>query len=117
MANGISGNQPRGNRIQRLSGNSPVLGHQLERRVKAGAISQGQAEKTARQRQTFKAAFGSDWRSKVFGEDMQGLRTGAAQGKPRFQGANAALQTRRSQMLAAARKKLTSPNTSQRRYY
>jgi hypothetical protein len=41
---------------------------QLQRRVQSGAISQAQAAQTARERQTLKAAFGSDWRTQVFGK-------------------------------------------------
>ncbi len=42
-------------------------GAQLKSRVQSGAISGEQAQKTARQRQLLKNAFGSDWRKQIFG--------------------------------------------------
>src|SRR5690349_15240816 len=37
-------------------------GAQLERRVQSGKITQEEADRTMKQRQTLKAAFGPDWR-------------------------------------------------------
>lgn len=79
--------------------NQAGLGQQLTNRVNSGRISQGQAEDTARQRQTLKAAFGSDWRNQVFGKGgAKGL-----EGQP-FGGPNVA--ARRAKALARARAKL-----------
>lgn len=51
-----------------LSNNSQAgLGQQLSSRVSSGAISQEQAEQTAKERQMLEQAFGKDWRTKVFG--------------------------------------------------
>lgn len=47
--------------------NAPVkLGAQLRGRVQSGAIPQAQAQKTARQRQMLKKAFGSNWREDIY---------------------------------------------------
>lgn len=46
----------------------PGLGTQLSNRVSSGAITQQQAQQTAQQRRLFEAAFGQDWRKKVFGK-------------------------------------------------
>jgi hypothetical protein len=46
----------------------PGLGPQLSNRVKSGAIDQGQARKVAQQRRMLQKAFGSDWRTQVFGK-------------------------------------------------
>lgn len=43
------------------------VGKQLAGRVASGGVTQKQAAQTARERQTLKAAYGSDWRTKVFG--------------------------------------------------
>lgn len=49
--------------------NAPVNpGAQLRNRVQSGAISGGQAQKVARQRQLLQKAFGTDWRKQVFGQ-------------------------------------------------
>jgi len=53
----------------------PGLGGQLSRRVASGAISESQAQRTATQRDLLKEAFGSDWRTQVFGK---GGATGVA---------------------------------------
>ena len=54
---------------KRLSGNSQaVLGTQLSGKVASGALTQSQALQTAKQRQTLKAAFGSEWRAQVYGK-------------------------------------------------
>lgn len=42
-------------------------GAQLARRVASGAISQEQADRTMKERQTLKKAFGPNWRDKAFG--------------------------------------------------
>lgn len=63
---------------QNTSLNAPVkLGAQLQGRMRSGAINQAQAQKTARQRQTLKKAFGSDWRSQVYaGSGVKEIRQG-----------------------------------------
>lgn len=49
--------------------NQPVNpGAQLKGRVQSGAISGERAQKVARQRQMLRKAFGSDWRTKVYGQ-------------------------------------------------
>ncbi|HET7455380.1 MAG TPA: hypothetical protein VFJ76_07665 [Solirubrobacterales bacterium] len=49
-------------------GFSASLGRQLSNRVSTGAVTQRRASQTARERQTLQAAFGSDWRTQVFGK-------------------------------------------------
>jgi len=84
-------------------------GAQLERRVKSGAITQEQAQKTMQQRQTLQKAFGKDWRTKVFGDRgyMQRTRTLAAKNpnNPQLAALKKKLGERRSSMLTAAKKK------------
>ena len=46
----------------------PALGKQLSGRVASGAITQSQGRRTAKQRDLLNAAFGEDWRTKVFGQ-------------------------------------------------
>lgn len=76
----------------------PKLGAQLSNRVQSGAINQGQAGKVAQQRQMLQKAFGSDWRTKVFGQ-------GGAKGvSGPF--AQAQIRTKRAQGLARAKRKL-----------
>jgi len=82
------------------------VGEQLSRKVASGEITQAQAKKTARERQTFKAAYGSDWRSKVFGQG------GAKSISGPFAPADA--RTKRSGALAAARSKLQGSSLNQR---
>lgn len=86
------------------------LGHQLTRRLQSGAISQGQAQQTAGQRQMLEKAFGSEWRRKVFGDRGYIQRTRLAKAKEpenaRVQALNTALMKRRRQMLARAEQKL-----------
>lgn len=78
----------------------PRLGAQLSQRVKSGVIDQAQAEKTARQRQTLKKAFGSDWRSKVYaGGGAREIREGGP-----F--ASRQIAAERAKGLARARRKL-----------
>lgn len=94
---------------QRRAAPGIELGGQLQRRVKSGAIDQAQAEQTARQRQTFKAAFGPDWRAKVYGDRGYAQRTRTALAKnpdnPQVAALNKQLMARRQQMLEAARAK------------
>lgn len=85
------------------------LGKQLGSRVASGAITRAQAEKTAKQRQTFKAAFGANWRDKVYGQNVGGLRrglSGANAGNEQYSAAYKNSLERRKQMLARAKKKL-----------
>jgi len=85
------------------------IGRQLQSRVASGAITLEQAQKTARQRQTFKKAYGSDWRQNVYGMDVGGLRTGLAgesADDPQYQAAYAIALERRKKMLELARAKL-----------
>lgn len=78
----------------------PRLGRQLSGRVQSGAIDQAQALKVAKQRQTLKKAFGSDWRSKIYaGSGPKEIR----QGGP-F--ANRQIAAERAKGLARAKKKL-----------
>lgn len=73
------------------------IGKQLQGRLKSGAIDSEQAQKVARQRTMLKNAFGSDWRTKVFG-------AGGAKG---ISGpfADAAIRSKRTQALMRARRK------------
>ena len=77
----------------------PGLGKQLSNRVQSGRISQAQAQETAKQRQTLKAAFGSDWRTQVFGKGGAKGLEGQSFGRP-------AIAAKRTQALLRARKKL-----------
>jgi hypothetical protein len=84
---------------KRVSGNSQAaLGTQLSNKVASGGLSQSQALQTAKQRQTFKAAFGSDWRTQVYGK-------GGAKGLSGPFGARQ-IAAKRSQALKRARTKL-----------
>lgn len=56
-------------------GEQADLGQQLSRRVAAGSIDQGQAEKVAQDRAILEAAYGPDWRVKVFGDKGYVQRT------------------------------------------
>lgn len=93
-------------------GNGLGLGRQLSRRVKSGAITSEQAQQTAKQRQTFKAAFGPDWRAKVFGDRGYAQRTRTALAAnpqdPQVAALNTNLMAQRQKMLEAARKRLSS---------
>lgn len=76
----------------------PGLGAQLSNRVQSGAINQGQAQKVAQQRQMLKKAFGSDWRTKVFGKGgARGASGPFAQGQ---------VNAKRRQGLERAKRKL-----------
>lgn len=90
----------------------PGLGAQLTRRVQSGAITREQAERTAKQRQTLKKAFGDDWRTKVFGAvgAVRSARVGAAKhpDSARFAALNKALAAKRKQALERARAKNSS---------
>lgn len=91
-----------GTGVQRKQNIGPIpkLGAQLQARVQSGAIDRKQALQTARQRQTLKKAFGSDWRSKVFaGSGVKEIR----QGGP-F--ANRMVTAERAKGLARAKRKL-----------
>ncbi len=81
---------------------APQLGAQLSSRVDSGAITRGQAQDTAAERDTFKRAYGSNWRSVVYGEDLKALRSGAAS-SPKYKAANKALMQRRALMLEHAK--------------
>lgn len=97
----------------------PGLGGQLSRRVNAGAITQDQALRTARQRQTFKAVFGDDWRTKVFGDRgyAQRTRTALAQNPddPQVAALNKQLMERRQRLLQAAQERLAQGGSAQPR--
>jgi hypothetical protein len=54
--------------IKKAAMKRPKLGSQLAGKVSSGALSGSQARQTARERQTLKKAFGSDWRTQVFGK-------------------------------------------------
>lgn len=81
---------------------APVpLGKQLAGRVQSGAIDRSQALKTARQRQTLKKAFGSDWRSKVYaGSGVKEIRQGGPFANPQ-------IRAERSKGLERAKRKLS----------
>lgn len=76
----------------------PKLGAQLSNRVQGGAITQAQAQRTAKQRQTLRAAFGSDWRDTVFGQE------GAKAGQEAGPFGRPSVQARRTKMLERARR-------------
>ena len=78
------------------------LGAQLTSRVDSGAITRGQAADTAEERNTFQRAYGSNWRSIVYGEDLKALRSHAAN-SPKYKAANKALMQRRALMLEHAK--------------
>jgi hypothetical protein len=66
--------------------------------VQSGAITGSQARQTLQERQTFKKAFGDDWRTQVFGKGgAKGVTGTFAKGQ---------VTADRSQMLAKARAKL-----------
>lgn len=76
----------------------PKLGAQLSNRVQSGAINQGQAAKVAKQRAMLQKAFGSDWRTKVFGQGgAKGISGPFAQGQ---------IRAKRSAALGRAKRKL-----------
>lgn len=88
----------------------PGLGHQLSRRVSSGALTGAQAQKTMQERQTLQKAYGSDWRSKVFGGagKIQQARAQLKQNPndPKLLALNQRLMGQRKQMLEAAKSKL-----------
>lgn len=78
----------------------PKLGAQLSNRVQNGAIGQGQAQKVAKQRAMLQKAFGSDWRSRVYGQGgAKGLKASGPFG-------TAAVRTKRNAALERAKRKL-----------
>ncbi|HEX7246423.1 MAG TPA: hypothetical protein VF245_12760 [Solirubrobacterales bacterium] len=86
------------------------LGRQLSRRVATGAITEKQAQRTAKERQTLKAAYGEDWRDKVFGGagKLQAARQKLAEnpGNAKLIALNKRLQGSRQDAVQAARAKL-----------
>lgn len=80
----------------------PGLGKQLSNRVESGRISQGRAQQTSKERQTLKAAFGSDWRTQVFGKGGARGLEGQSFGRPE-------IAARRAKALQRARAKLKEP--------
>jgi len=74
------------------------LGAQLRKKVKAGRITQDQAQKTAYERSVLAQAFGKDWRTKVYGKG------GAKGASGPF--AASKVRTDRAQALAKAEAKL-----------
>lgn len=83
------------------------IGGQLQRRVKSGAITTEQAERTARERQTLKKQFGDDWRKEIGGGGgkLREARQKLAENPndPRLIALNKSLQTRRQKALETAR--------------
>jgi hypothetical protein len=75
-----------------------TLPPQLQKRVQSGAVTGSQARQTFQERQTFKKAFGDDWRTQVFGK-------GGAKGVTGSFG-RSQVAADRSQALAKARAKL-----------
>lgn len=106
---GVASAQPVGAR-GRAAQQGGGIGRQLQSRVQSGAISKEQAQRTAQQRQTLRAAFGPNWRQQVFGGvgAVRSARTGLAKhpDSARFQGLNKSLLDRRKLMLERAKKKL-----------
>lgn len=98
------------------AGGIPGLGHQLTRRLQSGEIDEEQAKRTAKQRQTLKAAYGSDWRSEMYattpetgGANLQELRIGLEgehKGDPTYEAALQQILEERSSALARARRLL-----------
>jgi hypothetical protein len=80
------------------AGIQPKLGAQLSNRVQNGAINQAQAQRTVQQRDLLRKAFGSDWRTKVFG-------AGGAKGQS-GPFSKAEILAKRSQALSRAKRKL-----------
>lgn len=78
---------------------APVpVGKQLQGRVQSGAINSGQAQTVARQRAMLQKAFGSDWRTKVFGQGgAKGISGPFAQSQ---------IRAKRSAALGRAKRKL-----------
>jgi len=91
-------------------GGQAGLGHQLTRRVDEGAIDQGRAEQTAQERQTLEAAFGPQWRTKVYGgrgivqANNQALAAGSTD--PNVAAFHEQLMQERKRLLALAAEKL-----------
>jgi hypothetical protein len=85
------------------------LGGQLSRRVDAGAIDQGQAEKVAHDRALLEAAYGPNWRVKVFGDKgyVQRTRQGLAENPndPQIKALYEQLMRQRSAALERAKRK------------
>lgn len=83
------------------------IGDQLQRRVKSGAITAEQAQRTARERQTLKKKFGADWRDELPGGAGAFRKARALLAKspdnPKLIALNKRLQGRRQQLLEAAR--------------
>lgn len=80
------------------AGIQPKLGAQLSNRVQSGAIGQAQAGKVAQQRAMLQKAFGSDWRTKVFGQGgAKGISGPFAKGR---------VNAKRSAALERAKRKL-----------
>lgn len=84
-------------------------GRQLAARVSSGAITQEQADRTMKQRQTLAKAFGPDWREKlaVGGQSFADVRGGLKKspGNAKLAALNKKLLANRKALLEAARKK------------
>lgn len=104
----------------RHNGNGPGVGaaalpgpggRQLAARVASGAITQEQAQRTMKQRQTLEKAYGKDWRSKISaaagGKTFAQVRKGLAKnpGNAKLAALNKKLLEGRKAALEAARKK------------
>lgn len=80
--------------------NPAQVGGQLAGRVASGAIKPAKARQVRGERQMLRKAFGSDWRSQVFGQGgAKGLRSQGGFG-------TAAVRTKRNQALQRAKRKL-----------
>jgi hypothetical protein len=93
----------------------PTFGPQLAARVNSGAITQEQAQRTMAQRQTFRNAYGQDWRKKVFGgTNLTNLRTSIAGGSatPQQGDLYKTLMANRKRLLARAQRKLSGAVSS-----
>ena len=94
----------------RVPRSGPALGRQLSRRVSEGSITREQAQKTASERRTLKAAFGANWRGQVgqnFGALRRGL-AGAKKGDPQYEAANKQAMEARAKALERAKRKLNA---------
>lgn len=84
-------------------------GRQLSARVSSGAITQEQATKTMKQRQTLAKALGPDWRSKlsVGGKSFAQVNAGLKKnpGNPKLAALRKKLIANRSTLLEGAKKK------------
>lgn len=91
-------------------------GRQLAARVSSGKITQEQADRTMKQRQTLQKAFGSDWRSKlqVGGQSFAQVNKGlsASPSNPKLAALRKKLLSNRKALLTQAQSKGKKPKAS-----